>query len=115
MLATPSDVTARATQITDFLKLTLHEISTLAPAPMDESTPIQPAVMDSKTMTIDQMLTDIPEESTIDQSTSMDIFPIEPATMMPPTGTHHGSRNLLGNSEGSARTSDNSHHCCCQV
>uniref|UniRef100_A0A915HJK8 Uncharacterized protein n=1 Tax=Romanomermis culicivorax TaxID=13658 RepID=A0A915HJK8_ROMCU len=84
MLAAPSDITGTATQITDFLKLTLDEISTLAPVPMDESTPIQPAAMDTETTSItDQTLTDIPEEGMVDQSTSMDIVPIEPATMLP--------------------------------
>uniref|UniRef100_A0A915L8U9 Uncharacterized protein n=1 Tax=Romanomermis culicivorax TaxID=13658 RepID=A0A915L8U9_ROMCU len=75
MPAAPSDITATAAQISDFLKLTLDEISNIALAPMDESTPIQPAMMDSEIMTSDPMLTDIPEESTIDQSTSMDVVP----------------------------------------
>uniref|UniRef100_A0A915KIK0 Uncharacterized protein n=1 Tax=Romanomermis culicivorax TaxID=13658 RepID=A0A915KIK0_ROMCU len=66
MPAAPSDITATATQITDFLKLTLHEISSIAPAPMDESTPIQAAAMDSETTTTThQMLMGIPEESTL--------------------------------------------------
>uniref|UniRef100_A0A915LEH9 Uncharacterized protein n=1 Tax=Romanomermis culicivorax TaxID=13658 RepID=A0A915LEH9_ROMCU len=85
MPAAPSDITATATQITDFLKLMLDEISNIAPALMDESTPIQPAAMDSEIMTSDQMLTDIPEESTVDQSTSMDVAPIEPAATIPTT------------------------------
>uniref|UniRef100_A0A915J6W2 Uncharacterized protein n=1 Tax=Romanomermis culicivorax TaxID=13658 RepID=A0A915J6W2_ROMCU len=45
---------------------------------MDESTPIQLAGMDSETMTSDQMLTDISDESIIDQTRSMDVAPIEP-------------------------------------
>uniref|UniRef100_A0A915I2L7 Extensin-like n=1 Tax=Romanomermis culicivorax TaxID=13658 RepID=A0A915I2L7_ROMCU len=49
---------------------------------MDESTPVQRTAMDTKTDTnTDQTLT----ESTIDQSTSMDVVPAEPAMMMPPT------------------------------
>uniref|UniRef100_A0A915JAI9 Uncharacterized protein n=1 Tax=Romanomermis culicivorax TaxID=13658 RepID=A0A915JAI9_ROMCU len=68
MPAVPSDITATATQITNFLKLTLDKISNIAPAPMDESTPIQLAGMDSETMTSDQMLTDIPEQSIVDQT-----------------------------------------------
>uniref|UniRef100_A0A915I4X6 Uncharacterized protein n=1 Tax=Romanomermis culicivorax TaxID=13658 RepID=A0A915I4X6_ROMCU len=88
MPAAPSDITATATQIIDFLKLTLDEISTIAPAPMDESTPIQAAAMDSeRTRTTNQMLMNIPEESMVDQSTSMDILPAEPATTMPPTAS----------------------------
>uniref|UniRef100_A0A915J4R2 Uncharacterized protein n=1 Tax=Romanomermis culicivorax TaxID=13658 RepID=A0A915J4R2_ROMCU len=53
---------------------------------MDESTPIQPAAIDTEmTTTTDQMLTDIPKESTVDQSRSMDIIPIEPPALLPPT------------------------------
>uniref|UniRef100_A0A915JAD0 Uncharacterized protein n=1 Tax=Romanomermis culicivorax TaxID=13658 RepID=A0A915JAD0_ROMCU len=85
MPVAPSDITASATQISDLLKLTLDEISNIAPAPMDESTPIQPAAIDSDTLTSEQMLTDIPEESTVDQSTSMDVVSVEPATTAPPT------------------------------
>uniref|UniRef100_A0A915K870 Uncharacterized protein n=1 Tax=Romanomermis culicivorax TaxID=13658 RepID=A0A915K870_ROMCU len=70
--AAPADLTVRTTQITEFLKLTIHKISTLALVPMDKSTPIQPTPMDAKTnaTTTDQMQTDIPGESTLDQSTS---------------------------------------------
>uniref|UniRef100_A0A915I4Q5 Uncharacterized protein n=1 Tax=Romanomermis culicivorax TaxID=13658 RepID=A0A915I4Q5_ROMCU len=76
---------ATATQITDFLKLTLNKISNIARGPMDESTPIQPAEIDTETTTTtNQTLTDIPEESTFDQSTSIDVIPIEPATTLPP-------------------------------
>uniref|UniRef100_A0A915L2P3 Uncharacterized protein n=1 Tax=Romanomermis culicivorax TaxID=13658 RepID=A0A915L2P3_ROMCU len=83
MPTAPSDIMATATQISDFLKLTLDEISNVVPAPMDESTPIQPAAIDSETMTSEQMLTDILKESTVDQSTSMDVALIEPATTIP--------------------------------
>uniref|UniRef100_A0A915IC05 Uncharacterized protein n=1 Tax=Romanomermis culicivorax TaxID=13658 RepID=A0A915IC05_ROMCU len=93
----PSTATAHftgtATQITDFLKVMLDAISTLAPVPMDESTLIQPTPMDAEmnTTTTDQTLTDIPEETLTDipeetitdQSTAMDITPQEPAVVAP--------------------------------
>uniref|UniRef100_A0A915J691 Uncharacterized protein n=1 Tax=Romanomermis culicivorax TaxID=13658 RepID=A0A915J691_ROMCU len=62
-------------------------------------------------MTSDPMLMDIPEESTVDQSTSMDVIPIEPATSIPPMAPAVDPRIYLGSF---ARTSDNSHHCHCQ-
>uniref|UniRef100_A0A915I2I8 Uncharacterized protein n=1 Tax=Romanomermis culicivorax TaxID=13658 RepID=A0A915I2I8_ROMCU len=86
--AAPSDIMATAAQITNFLKLMLDEISNLAPATMDESTTIQPAAMDAETNTAtDQTLTNILEESTLDQYTSMVVLPFEPAAMLPPTAT----------------------------
>uniref|UniRef100_A0A915KAX4 Uncharacterized protein n=1 Tax=Romanomermis culicivorax TaxID=13658 RepID=A0A915KAX4_ROMCU len=81
-----ADFTARAMQITDFLKLTLDDILTLALVPMDESTPDQPTRMDAETniTTTEQTLTDIPEENTADQSWSMDVGPEEPEVVAPP-------------------------------
>uniref|UniRef100_A0A915K0J7 Uncharacterized protein n=1 Tax=Romanomermis culicivorax TaxID=13658 RepID=A0A915K0J7_ROMCU len=76
-----------AMQITDFLKLTLDKISTLAPVRMDESTPVQPIAIDAETntSTAEQMLTNIPEESTVNQSMSIGVLPAEPAMMLPLT------------------------------
>uniref|UniRef100_A0A915L1Z0 Uncharacterized protein n=1 Tax=Romanomermis culicivorax TaxID=13658 RepID=A0A915L1Z0_ROMCU len=85
MHADPSDITAIATQITDYLKLMLDEISNIALVPMDESTPIQPTMMDTETTTTThQMLRDIPEESTVNQSMSMDVVPVESTATLPP-------------------------------
>uniref|UniRef100_A0A915HKZ3 Uncharacterized protein n=1 Tax=Romanomermis culicivorax TaxID=13658 RepID=A0A915HKZ3_ROMCU len=86
MSAATADLTATAMQITDFLKLTPDDISTLPPVPMDKSTPVQPTTMDAETnTTMDQTLTDIPQESTIDQSMPMDIMPAKPPMMLPRT------------------------------
>uniref|UniRef100_A0A915J408 Uncharacterized protein n=1 Tax=Romanomermis culicivorax TaxID=13658 RepID=A0A915J408_ROMCU len=42
--------------------------------------------MDTETTTTtDQTLTDILQESTVNQSTSMDVVPIQPATTLPAT------------------------------
>uniref|UniRef100_A0A915KJV9 Uncharacterized protein n=1 Tax=Romanomermis culicivorax TaxID=13658 RepID=A0A915KJV9_ROMCU len=80
-LRATADLTATTVQITDFLKLLLDDITTLAPTLMDRSTPVQPTTMEAETNTVttDQTLTDIPEETTADQSTAMDVAPQEPA------------------------------------
>uniref|UniRef100_A0A915IJQ9 Uncharacterized protein n=1 Tax=Romanomermis culicivorax TaxID=13658 RepID=A0A915IJQ9_ROMCU len=86
-LAATADLTAMTMQINDFLKLTLDDISTFAPVPMDESIPVQPTAMDAKTNTTrDQTRTHILEENTMDQSTAMDVTRQEPAAVaVPPT------------------------------
>uniref|UniRef100_A0A915JLX1 Uncharacterized protein n=1 Tax=Romanomermis culicivorax TaxID=13658 RepID=A0A915JLX1_ROMCU len=84
-LAATADLTAMAMQMTDFLKLTLDKISTPTLVPMDECTPVQPTALDAKTnTTTNQMLTDIPQESTVDQSMSMNVVPAEATKMLPP-------------------------------
>uniref|UniRef100_A0A915IAM9 Uncharacterized protein n=1 Tax=Romanomermis culicivorax TaxID=13658 RepID=A0A915IAM9_ROMCU len=76
---------AMTTQMTDFLKLRLEDISTLSRVQMDESTPVQPSAMDAETKTTtDQMLTDIPEEISANQSTTLDVTPQEPTAMAVP-------------------------------
>uniref|UniRef100_A0A915IL35 Uncharacterized protein n=1 Tax=Romanomermis culicivorax TaxID=13658 RepID=A0A915IL35_ROMCU len=111
-LATTADLTATTTQMTDILKLMLDEISTLTPVPMDESTPIQPTMMDAETTTTtDQMLMDIPEGSTVDQSTSMDVsHACRTRNDVASNGACCGPPHLFGHSGKPAPTSD---YCYC--
>uniref|UniRef100_A0A915I6D1 Uncharacterized protein n=1 Tax=Romanomermis culicivorax TaxID=13658 RepID=A0A915I6D1_ROMCU len=69
-LAATADLMGMATQISNFLKLMLDDISILPPVPMDESTPVQPMAMDAETNTTiaEQTLIEIPEESIVNQS-----------------------------------------------
>uniref|UniRef100_A0A915KFN4 Uncharacterized protein n=1 Tax=Romanomermis culicivorax TaxID=13658 RepID=A0A915KFN4_ROMCU len=77
-----ADFRAMTTQITDFLKLRLDNLSTLSSVQMDESTPVQPSAMDAETnTTTHQMLTHIPEEISADQATTLDVAPQEPTAM----------------------------------
>uniref|UniRef100_A0A915K0S8 Uncharacterized protein n=1 Tax=Romanomermis culicivorax TaxID=13658 RepID=A0A915K0S8_ROMCU len=87
--AATADCMVMATQITNFLKLTLDDILTLAPIPMDKSTPVQPTAMEAETntTTTDQMLTNILVETTTDQSTAMDIGPEENTGVASPLAT----------------------------
>uniref|UniRef100_A0A915J5N7 Uncharacterized protein n=1 Tax=Romanomermis culicivorax TaxID=13658 RepID=A0A915J5N7_ROMCU len=67
-LTATADFMTTERQINDFLKLMLDDIMSLAPVPMDESTPVQSTAMDAETNTpiTGQMLTDIPDETTAD-------------------------------------------------
>uniref|UniRef100_A0A915IPV6 Uncharacterized protein n=1 Tax=Romanomermis culicivorax TaxID=13658 RepID=A0A915IPV6_ROMCU len=92
-----ADFRATTAQINDFLKLTLNDIRTLAPVPMHESMLVQPTAMDAKTnTTTDQTLTNIAEETTANQSTTMDVPPQEPPAVVVPPATAMDSCISLG-------------------
>uniref|UniRef100_A0A915K0Y3 Uncharacterized protein n=1 Tax=Romanomermis culicivorax TaxID=13658 RepID=A0A915K0Y3_ROMCU len=80
-LTATANVTVTTMQINKFLKLMPDTT-----VRMEESTPVQPTAMEAETntATMDPTLTNIPKETTAYQSTTMDVTPLEPATLAAP-------------------------------
>uniref|UniRef100_A0A915IR49 Uncharacterized protein n=1 Tax=Romanomermis culicivorax TaxID=13658 RepID=A0A915IR49_ROMCU len=79
--ACPLPTTASAPGSTTEEQLRLDDISSPAPVPMEELTPDQPVNMETEadTATLDHMLMDIPEETTANNVTAIDLAPHAPA------------------------------------
>uniref|UniRef100_A0A915HHZ5 Uncharacterized protein n=1 Tax=Romanomermis culicivorax TaxID=13658 RepID=A0A915HHZ5_ROMCU len=80
-LPAPADLTVLATLINNFFRL--DDILSLAPVSEELTTPVNQTEMDIKpkaTATADKTLTDIPEETTADNETAMDVHATQIAT-----------------------------------
>uniref|UniRef100_A0A915HXI3 Uncharacterized protein n=1 Tax=Romanomermis culicivorax TaxID=13658 RepID=A0A915HXI3_ROMCU len=80
-----TDLTVSGTLINKFLKLTLDDISSLAPVPEEMATPVHQTEMDTEpdtTTTLDHTLTNIPEGTTTNNKSAMDL--IQPSLAMDP-------------------------------
>uniref|UniRef100_A0A915L644 Uncharacterized protein n=1 Tax=Romanomermis culicivorax TaxID=13658 RepID=A0A915L644_ROMCU len=76
-----ADLTVLTTSINNSLKLMLDDIWSLASVPIQESTPIQPINMETEadTTTSNHILTHIPEKTTSDNVTAVDVALHAPA------------------------------------
>uniref|UniRef100_A0A915I3N3 Uncharacterized protein n=1 Tax=Romanomermis culicivorax TaxID=13658 RepID=A0A915I3N3_ROMCU len=74
---TAADLTVPETSINEFLKLMLDDISTLAPVSVEMTIPVHQPKMDTKEAmnTADKTLTDMPEETTADAETLINVVP----------------------------------------
>uniref|UniRef100_A0A915J6Q9 Uncharacterized protein n=1 Tax=Romanomermis culicivorax TaxID=13658 RepID=A0A915J6Q9_ROMCU len=89
-LPAAADLMVSATQVNNLIKLTFDNILLLAPVPLEEWTLIQPIAMNTEmnTTTLDQMLTNILEETTTDNVTIMNVvLPLPAMDVVLPTPT----------------------------